>query len=289
LGGAIFSIALNLTQEYAVLSAAVAGGVPSPRPYWLLPDLLGGAATVVERLDGESIGRKIVRESRFADARRVLPEQMGAALAALHNVDYRTHGLDKILSQPLPGKTPAQTRIAQIEAELDDIGEPHPVLELGLHWLRHNEPPPPERLVLVHGDFRVGNLLVNSDGLLALIDWEFSHIGDYAEDLTYPMVREWRFGVDNLRLGGIGQPDDYLAAYARQSGFPVDRQRVFYWELMGNVWWAVGLLKQTQRHLRGDQPNLEFACLGRRCAELELEILNLLKVAPPSRLVGSPS
>jgi hypothetical protein len=49
--------------------------------------------------------------------------------------------------------------------------------------------------------------------------------------------------------------------------------------LLGNVWWALGLLNQTKRHLSGEQPNLEFACLGRRCCEMELEILGLLKLA----------
>lgn len=286
LGGSIFTIALNLKQEFEVLCAASAGGVPSPRPYWLLQDLLGTPATIVEWLDGESIGTKIVRKPELAQAREKLPEQMGAALAALHRVDYRACGLDKLLSKPAFGQTPAQARMSQIEAELDEIGEPHPVLELGLRWLRRHEPAPPERLVLLHGDFRIGNILVNPAGLVAVFDWEFSHIGDYAEDLTYPLVREWRFGADQLHLGGISQPEKYFASYQKQGGQPVEPERVFYWELMGNVWWAVGLLKQSQRHLRGEQPNLEFACLGRRCAELELEILNLLQVAL-SRLVGS--
>lgn len=288
LGGSIFNLSLDLKREYAVLCAAASGGVPSPRPYWLLENLLDSPATLVERLEGESIGRKLVRDPKLAKARENLPEQMGAALAALHAVDFTAHGLDQLLSKPQPGQTPAQTRMAQIEAELDDIGEPHPVLELGLRWLHRNEPPPPERLVLIHGDFRIGNLLVNENGLVALIDWEFSHIGDYAEDLTYPLVREWRFGADQLRLGGINQPEEFFASYRGIGGQPVDPDRIFYWELMGNVWWAIGLLKQTQRHLRGEQPNLEFACLGRRCSEMEAEILNLLRLAP-SRLVGSRS
>ncbi len=277
LGGSIFNIALDLKREFEVLCAAATGGVPSPRPYWLLQDLLGVPATIVERLDGESIGSKIVRKPELAHAREKLPEQMGAALATLHKVDYRACGLDQLLSKPAFGQTPAQARMAQIEAELDDIGEPHPVLELGLRWLRRHEPVPPEHLVLIHGDFRIGNVLVNPAGLVALIDWEFSHIGDYAEDLAYPLVREWRFGADQLHLGGIGQPEKYFASYHKHGELPVDPARVFYWELMGNVWWAIGLLKQSQRHLRGEQPNLEFACLGRRCSEMEIEILNLIE------------
>ncbi len=280
LGGSIFEIALDLKREFAVVCAASQNGVPSPRPYWMLEEVLGAPATLVERLNGESIGRKLVRATHLAAARHKLPAQLGTALAALHQVDYAAYGLDRLLSKPERGQTPAQTRLAQIEAELDALDEPHPVLELALNWLRRHEPAPPPKLVLIHGDFRIGNVLVNEDGLVALIDWEFSHLGDYAEDLAYPLVREWRFGMDRLRLGGIGQPEEYFQAYEAASQFPVDPDRVAYWELIGNVWWAVGLLKQTKRHLSGEQPNLEFACLGRRCCEMELEILNLLRLVP---------
>jgi aminoglycoside phosphotransferase (APT) family kinase protein len=279
LGGQIFALANDLQREYQVLKAAAASSVPSPRPYWFLDDLAGNPATLVELLDGESIGRKLVRDPKLAYARQQLPAQTGAALAAIHAVDFAAYGLDKLLAGPDAGLTPAQTRIHHIEAELDQLGEPHPVLELALGWLRRNEPPPPERLALIHGDFRIGNLLVNEQGLVAVIDWEFTHIGDYAEDLAYPLVREWRFGVEDLRLGGIGQPGAYLAAYNERRGSEVDPARVFYWEVMGNVWWALGLLNQTRRHLSGEQPNLEFACLGRRCSEMELELLGLLRLA----------
>jgi len=279
LGGAIFQQALDLQREFSTITAAVAGGVPSPKPYWLLENLLGYPATLVERLEGESIGRKIAKEPYFAEARRQLPRQMGEAIAAIHQVDLTAHRLAEILPGLVTGQTPAQTRRAQIEAELEYIGEPHPVLELGLRWLHQNEPPPPDQIVLVHGDYRVGNVLVNQRGLVAVIDWEFAHVGDYAEDLTYPLVREWRFGFDHLHFGGIGSPEAFFEAYSQSTGRVVDPARIFYWELMGNVWWAIGMLKQVQRHLRGEQPNLEFASLGRRCAEMEFEILRLLKIA----------
>jgi aminoglycoside phosphotransferase (APT) family kinase protein len=277
LGGSIYDTSLDLRREYAALSAAVATGVPSPRPFALLDDLLGGPATLVERLEAESIGRKIVREPRWEAARALLPAQMGEALAAIHRVDLEAHGLLELLPGPQPGQTPAQMKMAQIEAELDDIDEPHPALEFCLRWLRRNEPPPPERLVLVHGDYRIGNILVHpAEGMVGVIDWEFTHIGDYAEDLTWGQIREWRFGNDGLKLGGIGQPDGFYAAYAVHGGQPVNQQRTHYWEVMNNVWWAIGTLNQARRHLRGEERNIEFASLGRRSAEIELEALRLV-------------
>lgn len=277
LGGAIYDSCLDLHAEERVHRAVYARGAAVPPPFALLDDLLGAPALLVERLEAESIGRKLVREPRFAHARALLPAQLGAALAAIHSVDLERSELHALLPGPRPGQTPAQARLAQIEAELDAIDEPHPALELCLRWLRRNEPPPPERPVLVHGDFRVGNLLVSPEsGLLGVIDWEFAHVGDYAEDLTWGLIREWRFGADALRLGGIGQPEPFFAAYTRASGRPVEPERVAFWELLANVWWAIGCLNQARRHLRGEQLNIEFASLGRRAAEMELEALRMM-------------
>jgi aminoglycoside phosphotransferase (APT) family kinase protein len=108
------------------------------------------------------------------------------------------------------------------------------------------------------------------------LDWEFAHIGDAYQDLAWPHLRDWRFGRDELHFGGIGTPRDFYAAYERVRGTRIDRARVHYWQVLGNVQWAVGMLNQARRHLSGEEPNLEFASLGRRCAEVELEVLRLI-------------
>ncbi len=275
LGGKIYAEALDRAAEFRVLQAAYAGGVPSPRPYWLLDDVSGRPALLMQRLEGETIGRRIVREPAFARARECLPAQMGAALASIHKIDLDVEDLRQSL--PAPGTRPALRQLDMIVADLDRIGEPHPALELALRWLRRNEPPPPSHLVLVHGDFRIGNMVVNSDGLVGVLDWEFAHIGDPYEDLAWGLVRDWRFGADSLPMGGVGQPDAFFAAYQAHGGEPVDRARVMYWELFGNVRWAAGTLNQAERYLRGGEANLEFASLGRRCAEMEWEALRMLK------------
>lgn len=280
LGGKIHSSALDLAGEFNVLQAVYGCGAPVPRPYWFLPDLLGRSSVLMQRLDGETIGRKIVKEPALAEARRLLPAQMGTALAAIHRIDVDAQGLRDVLPSSAPGQTPAQAYMAEVERDLDRAGEPHPAIELCLRWLRRNEPPQPDRLVLVHGDFRLGNMMVGPQGLVGVLDWEFAHLGDPAEDLIWPLVREWRFGADQLHFGGVGQPEAFFAAYSQNSGSAkIDAQRVLYWEVMGNIRWAVGTLNQAQRHLSGEAPNLEFASLGRRCAEMELEALLLIKNA----------
>lgn len=276
LGGKIYRHALDLEREYRVLEAASASGVPVPKPFAFLPDLLHRPAALMERLEGETIGRRIVKEPRLEHARKNLPAQMGRALARIHGIDVWAPPLSDILPATSSGVTPARWNIEQLTTNLDEIGEPHPALELGLRWLTTHEPPPPERLTLIHGDYRIGNLMVGTEGLVGVLDWEFAHVGDPAEDLAWGLVRDWRFGVDHLHLGGIASPDEFFAGYQEKSGAQIDPLRVFYWEVMGNVRWGVGMLNQVQRHLSGEEPNLEFASLGRRCAELELEVLRLI-------------
>lgn len=275
LGNKLDALALDLPAEYAVLRAAHAAAVPVPRPFALLQDVAGQPALLMQRLSGETLGRRIVKDARLAYAREVLPEQMGQALAAIHSINLNNPELASLPAPP-NGQSAAQHTISRLYAYLEQADEPHPVLELALRWLTLNEPRACPR-VLAHGDFRLGNVVVDDFGLVGVLDWEFAHIGDPAEDLAWPLLRDWRFGADQRRFAGVGDLAPFLAAYTAAGGCAVEPERVFYWEVLGNVRWAVGTLRQARRHLSGAEPNLEFASLGRRCAEMELEILMLLK------------
>jgi aminoglycoside phosphotransferase (APT) family kinase protein len=169
-----------------------------------------------------------------------------------------------------------EASIDRLVEELDEVGEPHPAIELGLWWLRENRPPPREPVV-VHGDFRIGNLAVDENGLVAVLDWEFAHLDDPARDLSFSLVRAWRFGVPELRLGGIADVEPYLERYNELTGFDVRPEELDYWELAGNVAWAIGCLTQAQRHLTGRDRSVELAILGRLGAEVEYEICRLLE------------
>src|SRR5262249_26214719 len=154
------------------------------------------------------------------------------------------------LRRPAPALSPSQTALESLASQLYRFAEPHPALELALRWLREHAPAYRD-LVLVHGDFRVGNLMVGPGGLVGVFDWEFAHVGDPVEALAWPCVRSWRFGQDNLRLGGVAGPEEFLEAYASATGRAVDRAAVHYWEILGNFRWAVGCIAQAHRHLSG--------------------------------------
>jgi aminoglycoside phosphotransferase (APT) family kinase protein len=255
---------LTLAQEYAVIEAAYEAGVKVPKPYGYIADLAGREAFAMERLEGETIGRRIVRKEELAAARAQLPVQLADELAKIHAIP----------AERLPFLPEA--RLERMVEELDEVDEPHPAIELGLWWLRENRPP--ERPSVVnHGDYRIGNVVVGPDGLVGVLDWEFVHLDDPVRDMAFGMVRAWRFGVPEKRLGGVGDVEPFLERYNEVTGLDVRPEELDYWELAGNVAWAIGTLTQAQRHLSGRDRSVELATLGRLSAEVEYEICHLLE------------
>jgi aminoglycoside phosphotransferase (APT) family kinase protein len=264
-GGVIHTDTLSLEHEFRVIEAAYEAGVRVPRPYGYLAELGGREAFVVERVEGETIGRRIVREPELAGAREALPLQLADELARVH----------ALAPEAVPFLR-ARDVLERFEVELDSVGEPHPAIELGLHWLRDHRPAPLDPVVS-HGDFRIGNVVVSACGLEYLLDWEFAHVGDPREDVAWPIVRAWRFGVDERRLGGVGDVEPYLERYVGLTGRPIEVDDLFWWEVLGNVKWATGALTQSRRHLNGQERSVELAVLGRLAAEMEYELLHLLE------------
>jgi aminoglycoside phosphotransferase (APT) family kinase protein len=276
MGGVLTLATLSRSTEFAVLRAAYNAGVPAPKPYFEPATIAGKPAFFMQRVGGEAVGRRLVTDPAFAAARAVLPEQLAAALAAIHRVDYRATGLDALLPRARAGESAIAREADRLYRELDSVEEAHPALELALRWLARNEPPRETETTLVHGDFRIGNVLVEGDALAAVLDWEFTHIGDPHEDVAWLCVRAWRFGNDALEAGGIAERETWLRAYERASGRAIDRERIAYLEIAGNVRWAVGALMQARRHLSGVEPSIELASLGRISAEMEHEALRLI-------------
>jgi aminoglycoside phosphotransferase (APT) family kinase protein len=264
-GGVIHADTLSLEHEFAVVEAAHESGARVPRPVGYLGELGGREAFAMELVEGETIGRRIVTRPELEAARAELPEQLAEELAKVHAIP-REH-------VPFLGERDVLERF---ESELDSVGEPHPAIELGLRWLDDHRPEPLAPVVS-HGDFRLGNVVVSERGLEYLLDWEFAHVGDPREDLAWPLVRAWRFGVDELHLGGVGEVEPYVERYAELTARDVAAQDLCWWEVLGNVKWAVGALTQSRRHLSGRERSVELAVLGRLAAEMEFELLDLLE------------
>lgn len=261
----------SLATEDALLDAAERARVPVPP---VVVDASGcepflGAARITEHVDGEALGPRIVRRDEFAPARTVLARQCGAALAAIHSID----------PAEVPGLEAVDT-LGRLRDGLDLLDEHRPAFELTLRWLHEHRPPERPRSV-VHGDFRIGNLLVDpEDGLRAVLDWELAHLGDPLEDLGWLCVRAWRFGGDG-EVGGVAPLADLIDAYAEASGAPVSVDDVHWWIVAGTLTWGLICAVQAHRHLDGHVRSVELATIGRRVCETEYDLLDLIGITEP--------
>jgi aminoglycoside phosphotransferase (APT) family kinase protein len=273
-----------LEVECRVIEAAAAAGVPVPRPIAFEPagGRLESAAFLMDHVEGVSVPPRVLRRDELEGARRALPAQLGTALARIHSIDGRG-----IAGVPAAAEDSRLSACALWERALDEVGEPLPAVEAGLRWLRLHPPPPPARECLVHGDFRLGNLIVAEPGLAAVIDWELCHSGDPAEDVGWLCVRSWRFGNDEKPVAGVGSLEELLDAYEEAGGERPTAERIRWWEAMGNVKWAVICARQAHDHLTGARPSAELASLGRRICEPEWDLLELLPAASSASRPGA--
>lgn len=257
------------STEYRLLETAAQVGLRVPRVRLLLEAGDGlGAGFVMDHVEGETIPRKILRDDAFAEARPLLARQCGEVAAAIHAVDPAA-------LPDLPVQS-AATQLEQYRGVLDLHGEPHPAFELGLRWMADQLPPPPSEPRLVHGDFRNGNFIVGPEGIRSILDWELSHLGDPIEDLGWLCVRSWRFGVDDRIVAGFGDVGDLLDAYEHAGGTRPDLEHLRFWIALGTLKWGAICITQVFTHLHGHVRSVELATLGRRVAEMEWDLLDLL-------------
>jgi aminoglycoside phosphotransferase (APT) family kinase protein len=258
----------GIRGEAALLRLAEDQGVPVPT---VVADddgtHVGAPALVAERLEGETIARKLLRDDEWAEARSRIVGQAGAALAAVHRIPMADAPPLRDVDQLEEQQTLAAT-----------LGPPFPAFELALRWLARNRPTGRDHAV-VHGDFRLGNLLIDRAGLRGVLDWEISHLGDPVEDLGWYCVRAWRFGSP-LPAGGMGTREELLAAYAAAGGGVVEPGVLRWWELLGTVRWGLICHVQASAHLGGIVRSMELATIGRRVAENEWDVLGLLPGDP---------
>jgi aminoglycoside phosphotransferase (APT) family kinase protein len=247
------SLGLDARLEPLVQRAAADSGVPAAKVLAIFDDDVLGTGYVMRRLAGETIPRKILR-----DPPPNLAAGVARALAAIHAVP-----VSELPSLPA---LPAAEQLDRLEELHRSLGQAVPTFEVGFRWLRDNLPPPVP-LCLVHGDFRMGNLMVDERGLVAVLDWELAHLGDPMEDIGWLCTRAWRFGGPG-EVGGFAPRDELYLAYPG-----VAPERVRFWEVLGALKWGIICQLQSFVHLRGELVSVERAAIGRRVTETELDLL----------------
>ncbi|QLC23809.1 phosphotransferase [Parasphingopyxis algicola] len=259
---------ISMESEARLIALACDRDIAAPPMLGILePDDGLGKGYLMARIAGETLPHKILGNPEFAEAEQVLARQCAMELAKIHAVP-----LDML---------PANIPYDETAAVLADLGERYrdsgaamPVFDYALRWLEDHLPAPGEPRLL-HGDFRMGNLMIDGNGIAAILDWELAHIGDPAQDLAYICTPSWRFTRHDRPVGGFAEIEPFLAAYAEAGGAPVDRARFDFWLIYSTLWWGVCCLGMTEIWRSGRDRSLERVVIGRRVSEVEVDLLLL--------------
>ena len=259
---------LSLQAEAHVLSAVHGRSVPVPEiRYVLVPEDGLGEGFLMERIAGATLPGKILRDPALASVRPRLASQLGSIAAAIHAVE-----LSRLPELPL---LDAQRQLEHLQSQYRAQETARPVFDLAFRWLREHLPPA-VKPVLVHGDYRHGNLIIGAQGVHAVLDWELAHVGDPAEDLTWMCIPPWRFGELDKPVGGFGLREDLLAAYERASGRAIEKARIEWWDVLGSLRWGIMCADMPKWLRSGRDTSVERATISRRASESELDLLRLL-------------
>lgn len=239
----------ELAPEFGALAALGGSGVPAPDAYWLDADgsVLGSPGFVMERVAGETALRTLL-DPEHGQSQGVALEMADAA-AALHSLEVtRFRGV-------LPPVEPEAVALQQVAAWerlfLAHRMEPLPVLSEAFRWLRHRAPRT-QRVSLVHGDFRFGNVVYQDGELRALLDWEMTHLGDPCEDLAWAYRALWS-PVAHLPFAA------FLRRYAESGGPAYSEENLLFYRLLGEVKHAVISVTGAHSFAVGQSDNLRLA------------------------------
>ena len=256
--------------EAALIEAARAKGVTAPEVVAVLEEGDGLGSGFVMRALAGTADPKVILGCDDPDG---LLREAARDLARIHS----------LRQADVPEGVPVmdyRAAIADLKQQFMDAGGDRPIIALGLRWLEDNCPTEVEP-VLNHGDYRMGNLLVEGSVLTGVLDWEIAHFGDRHEDLAFGCMAVWRFARYDRPALGLGRVEDYIAAYEAEAGVAIDPARFRFWTIYRTVWWALGCLKMASQWRSGADRMLERVVISRRTSEQELDLLLLLEEDAP--------
>ncbi len=273
----------GLAVEARLMQVARAAGVPEPEVHAILDPTDGaGEGFVMEWLEGETLGARIVRSPDLDLIRPTLAHRCGRVLATIHAIDPVATGLAPHLET-----LTTEEFVHRMWDSYKEFDTPVPMIDYTGRWLLEHLPAETGHR-LVHNDFRNGNLMISpTEGVIGVLDWEVCHLGDPMRDLGWICTNSWRFGRRDLPVGGFGHYDDLFAGYAEVAGHPVDPDHVRFWEVFGSFWWAIGCLKMGDHWRNGPDPSVERPGIARRSSECQVDCVNLLIPGPVELVEGT--
>jgi aminoglycoside phosphotransferase (APT) family kinase protein len=228
----------DIETEYETLAAAQDAPVPVPRVHWFDGDggPFGRGLFIMDHLDGEPPVTWDPRDRQelydaWDSPERSLPNQFVDAAAGVHSIDGAAiPGIEDVPAEEVVSREIDRWEGFYHDAEL----KREPAIEEALRWFRANEPTVPET-TLIHGDFRIGNALIEDDQLTGILDWELARVGDPLFDLGYASTRYFAGKliepIERPELAcSLFEREWFYEEYERRTGRTVDRERVRYWQ-----------------------------------------------------------
>jgi aminoglycoside phosphotransferase (APT) family kinase protein len=224
-------------NEFNAYRAFHGTSVPVPEPLWLEEDKkwLDYPFFIMQELSGLEASPQAISMPPYAEHAQKLAEQKWTILGRIASVDPKELGLLDLM-EVVPPEACYKRELDYWEGVIDeDELAPQPIVRAAIRWLRRNPPPPPPQLSVVHGDYRTGNFLYDTDGeIKGILDWEMCHLGDPLEDLAWSINRVWCWARDD-RVGGLVEKSEAIRIWEQASGRKADPVALHWWELFSSV------------------------------------------------------
>ena len=244
--------------------------VPVPLAHWASDDAcsLGAPFMFCEKVAGAAVVPWVSPSGPPLDEgyRVGLGDQFTDALAALHNLDWRSRPIAKLAdaAHPITEANAAHRVVADWGALIERWAmRPYPLATWGQRWLERNAPTAP-RVAVVHGDYRTGNFLEQGGRITAILDWELVHLGDPHEDLAWVSMPMYMGGSPYLCR--LLEPAHFYARYGERAGLTVSMEAVHYYQVFSLLKLAATHMAAARCFEEGRSNDMRMPAMGSQVA-----------------------
>ena len=266
---------LSVAEEYALLKFLSCTEVIVPDVFFLAPSstISDSEILFMSAIRGTTNPSELHNIAHKNKNGQKMVRSLGKYTAHIHNIQQTM--IDFNFLKP-PSISPVQQKLLLFQDILDKFSFPLPLLEWSIRWLAINAPSN-QNIALSHGDFRIGNIMYENSSLMGVLDWEFASWSDPLEDIGWLCARCWRYGKDNMQVGGIGNLSDFISGYIEVAKTIPNWSALSYWKIFGTVKWALIAHQQGLRSSKNQKKQLELFLTAQKANELEHDILTQIK------------
>ena len=221
-------------QVYRALAARTR--LPVPKALWLEEDpaWLGTALFAMDRIDGCESAWAALSQPEYSGAAPRVARELFRLGGELTHFDWRGTDLESLL-EPVAPEACWRRELDYWAGVIERCRrEAQPIVRLAIDWLERHPPPPPRRVGLQSGDYRIGNFLFDREGSIrAWLDWEMAHLGDPLEDLAWACMPLWRGGAPEIC--GLLSEAEVISIWEEASGLEVDPDAYRWWKGLAQV------------------------------------------------------